>query len=597
MNRKLHTAFYLLTVILIMIAACAKVSSPSGGERDKLPPVVLESIPDSAAINFIGDRVTITFDEYVVLDNINDNLLVSPPMKKKPRVVVKGKSVIVEFDEPFKDSTTYTFYFQDAIKDLNEANILRNYQFVFSTGPVVDSLSVTGNIYNSLNLEFPEKTQVLMYRDLADSAVKKSLPDYISMVNPYGYFRINNVRPGNYRLYALKDADNSKNYNLEDEDFAFKESVVDVTAEKNYQPPVIDTTTIKKKPSKTAPVDTIPGEHQLILFKSLRKNHYLTTTSRGSKYKLQYVLSLPPDTMAFEFSIPEAGEDGYFLEKNREKDTINVWLRDSSLYSQQQLSTIISYPFTDTLGMTGYKEDTVLMRFLAPVARRGSKTRESEFSVTTNISSGKLKPGAKIFFKSLTPMREPDTTLIRLYDVSDSVRISIPYKFISDSLNSCLYSFKAKLTPGKKYFFLSDSASFCNIYNECTDSIGINFTVMEAESYSKMKLNILNNKGGLIIQLLNKSETLLDEIYKKAGGSVEFPLLENGFYRVRAIYDLDGDKKWTTGDFSSGRQPEPVSYYPGEVEIKSGWEVEQDWDLGRKNYKPHKLREKKKLGK
>ena len=150
--------FFLFQLLIILISACAKISSPSGGPRDRLPPVVVKSIPVNGAKNFKGKSIAITFDEYVVLDNINEKFMVSPPMKKKPRVFIKGKSVNVEFDEKLKDSTTYTFYFQDAIRDLNEGNILENYQFVFSTGPVIDSLSVTGNVYNAFNLEVPEKT-------------------------------------------------------------------------------------------------------------------------------------------------------------------------------------------------------------------------------------------------------------------------------------------------------------------------------------------------------------------------------------------------------------------------------------------------------
>ena len=152
------TVFFLFYSLIIIIVACAKISTPSGGPRDRTPPVVVKSVPVNGAKNFQGNKIEIVFNEYVVLDNINEKFMVSPPMKKKPRVFIKGKGVEVEFDEKLKDSTTYTFYFQDAIKDLNEGNILQNYQFVFSTGPVIDSLSVTGNIYNAFNLEVPEKT-------------------------------------------------------------------------------------------------------------------------------------------------------------------------------------------------------------------------------------------------------------------------------------------------------------------------------------------------------------------------------------------------------------------------------------------------------
>ena len=188
MFRSLITRFFLLSAIFILISDCAKVSAPTGGPKDRQPPVVVKSVPEYGARNFKGKSVVITFNKYVVLDNISEKFMVSPPMKKKPRVLIKGKSVNIEYNEELKDSTTYTFYFQDAIKDLNEGNVLDNYQFVFSTGSVVDSLSVTGNVYNSLNLEIPEKALVLLYHELADSAVTKHLPDYISRVEPERIF-------------------------------------------------------------------------------------------------------------------------------------------------------------------------------------------------------------------------------------------------------------------------------------------------------------------------------------------------------------------------------------------------------------------------
>jgi len=212
MLKRMITRLFLISLLVVLLLNCAKISSPSGGQRDKKPPVVVKSNPLNGARNFRGKKIEIEFNEYVVLDNINDKFMVSPPMKKKPRVFIRGKNVDIEFDDKLKDSTTYTFYFQDAIRDLNEGNILQNYQFVLSTGQVIDSLSVTGNIYNASDLEVPDKTIAIMYRELADSAVEKHLPEYISRLDPTGYFRINNIRPGTYRLFGLADGDNSKNY-------------------------------------------------------------------------------------------------------------------------------------------------------------------------------------------------------------------------------------------------------------------------------------------------------------------------------------------------------------------------------------------------
>ncbi len=610
MNKRIPESLYILPVIISLIWSCAKVNMPSGGRRDRIPPVVVESSPGNRSVYFNDDKIEIKFDEFVVLDNINENLMVSPPLKNRSQIQVRKKSVVAEFDEELKDSTTYTFYFQNSIKDLNEGNILENYQFVFSTGAFVDSLSVTGNVYNSFTMEAPEKTIVLLYRNLQDSAVMKQLPDYISMVDAKGYFRIENVREGQYRLYALKDADNSKNFNLRDEEFAFADSILSITAENNYIPVIEDTARfnheLKQVPGKPrqgrtdlgntlVQPDTIikTGEHKLILFAALKKAHYLTSSGRPLKYQLVYTLALPPDSLNFDLSIPDASEDAYFLEKNSERDTIKVWLTDSTLYNQSQITTLVTYPFTDSIGNIVYYQDTILMRFIEARPTRGTKIVKSTYNVDYNIMRGSLKPGQRITIISQTPFRQPDTTLIRLYEIIDSTRRKLDYTLIKDSINTGSYILDAGIQGKKQYFFLADSAAFGNIYGESADSAGIKFSIKDSESYNKLTLNILNNEGPLIIQLLNNTEKILYEVYHRDQGKVEFQLLDPAVYRIRAIYDLNGDGKWTTGDFEEERQPEPVSFFPREIDIKPGFDHELDWEL-KENYKEPKLRLKKK---
>ena len=612
MKRRIFHRLFQIAIIFILISACAKMSTPSGGKKDSTPPVVIKSVPVNRAKNFKGRKLEITFDEYIALDNINDKFMISPPMKKKPKVFTRGKNVITEFEEELKDSTTYTLYFQDAIKDLNEGNKIQNYQFVFSTGPVIDSLSVTGNVYNSLDLEVPEMVQVLMYRELADSAVEKHIPDYISKLDKGGYFRINNVSPGKYRLYALKDVDNSKNYNLREEEFAFMDSTIEVTTEKNFIPVVKDTatlkqdvkkaaeslvkdkSTIKKEEKKVAEIPALKGEYQLILFAALKKNHYLTSSTRKIMYQLIYTLSLPPDSMKFEFSIPGTADSSYLLERSRKNDTLKVWLSDSSLYSMPQITSIVKYPLTDTMGMEGYKTDTIKMRYITPRVPKTGKVKAPPFKVETNIIAGFLKPGQKIVLKALTPLREPDTSRIRLYDVTDTIKKIIVYNLHKDSTNACRYILNANLKLGKKYLYIADSASYNDIYNQHTDSTGIKFSVKDPASYSKLTLNITDSVSVVdkIIQLLDIKENLISEKHISKNGKLLFPLLDVGIYRVRAIIDLNGDGYWTTGDFATGRQPEPVLYYPTEIEIKKDWELDQDWVMLAMNFKDQKLRKK-----
>jgi hypothetical protein len=338
MRERIVRRYWFLIPVSVLAFGCAKMNSPSGGPKDKEIPVIVKSVPVNGATNFTGKGIVVTFNEYVVLDNINEKFLVSPPMKKRPEITIRGKSIRIEYEDKLRDSTTYTFYFQDAIRDLNENNPINNYQFVFSTGPFIDSLSVTGNVYSALNLDPPENTMVLLYSQPDDSSVVKQIPDYITRVESNGEFRIDNVHPGAYRLYALADADNSKNYNNRDELFGFYEEPVQITPEKNFLPVKKDTVTLKPATAGKIPVKPpVIGEYPLTLFQAPKKLHFLTSSSRKQPFQLFYALSLPPDTMKFEFSIPGASPEAYFIEKSRNHDSITVWLTDSTVYNRSQI--------------------------------------------------------------------------------------------------------------------------------------------------------------------------------------------------------------------------------------------------------------------
>ncbi|MBG0859918.1 MAG: Ig-like domain-containing protein [Bacteroidales bacterium] len=592
MNWRIIKNFFPVLPAVVIIGSCAKISSPSGGPKDKEPPVIVKSVPPDGSRNFRGNRFSITFNEYVVLDKINEKFMVSPPMSTKPKVSLRGKSVNVELEDELRDSTTYTFYFQDAIRDLNEGNTIDNYQFVISTGPIIDSLSVTGNVYTAFTLDPPENALVLMYRNLDDTTVKSQLPEYIARADRNGYFRINNVRGGKYRLYALNDLDNSKNYNLAEENFAFLSDTLEITPEKNYLPVMKDTTVIKPVEKKVADTIVLHGEYKLILYAPLKKNHYLSSSDRKLQYQMMFTLSLPPDTMDFSFSIPGAAENSYFTEISKERDTMLVWLTDTALYRQQEIAAVVRYPFTDTTGALTEKVDTIRRRFLLPRSTR-ARIKPAPLRVTTNISTGSLKPGQRITLVSPAPFRQPDTSRIRLYEVVKSGKTGLPYEIRKDTLNSCRLFISASLEPGKNYLYIADSASLGTIYGENSDSSGIRFMVREPESYGKLRVNIKNYKGDRIIQLLDGNDKVLQQVYMKEDGMAEFGLLEKGTYRLRTLYDLNNDGKWTTGDFDRRMQPEPVSFYNKELNIKEDWIVEEEWDISEINVKNLKAKTQK----
>ncbi len=327
----------------------------------------------------------------------------------------------------------------------------------------------------------------------------------------------------------------------------------------------------------------------MILFPTEKKNRYLTSSARPFEYRMTFTLSLPPDTMDFGFSIPGSDTDAYFIERSHAADTINVWFTDTALYSQEVIKTLVTYPFTDSLGTDIYRTDTVTGRFVRPRQTRGTTVVSKPYKVSSSLSSGSLKPGGRIRFTSPTPLAATDTSKLLIYEVTEDKRTRVPYSLLSDSLNSCITYMDIDLKQGSNYVYTSNQAAFSSIYGELSDSTGGKFSVRIPESYGHLILNIANYSGQRIIQLLDKQEKILREVVMKEDGVLEFPLLEKGFYRLRAIYDLNGDGKWTTGDFATGRQPEPVSYYNSEIEIKINWKITQDWDLGIQNRKPATL--------
>jgi hypothetical protein len=234
------------------------------------------------------------------------------------------------------------------------------------------------------------------------------------------------------------------------------------------------------------------------------------------------------------------------------------------------------------------------MRFTVPPAPRKAKIKKPAFAFSNNFSSGFLKPGESMTFRSETPFRQPDTALIRLYEIKDTVKIKLPFKFARDTSNYLRYNLNAKIIQGKKYLFIARKGAFGNIYFEESDSIGTKFSIKDPESYGKLTFSIINCPGNIIVQLLNGSEKLISQERINKNGKVVFPLLEAGLYRARVIYDINKDGFWTTGDYMLHRQPEPVSYYFKELDIKSDFILEEDWDVRMTNVKDPKLKDKSK---
>jgi len=257
--------FILLSFIFftysITNSGCAQIGAPTGGPKDTIPPVLVSAVPAMKNTNFSGKLITLTFDEYINVDNIQSNLLVSPYPKKNPTVTYKLKTVTIKLSDTLLANTTYSLNFGNAIKDVDEGNIFRNFTYVFSTGNTIDSLKLSGKVLVAETGRPDSTLLVFLYRNANDSSVQQKKPTYIAKVNGDGTFNFYHLPAGIFRIYALKDDDGSKTYNSKYEEFAFADTDINTTtytgkirlfasAEEKEEKKKSTTTTSTTKPSK-----------------------------------------------------------------------------------------------------------------------------------------------------------------------------------------------------------------------------------------------------------------------------------------------------------------------------------------------------------
>lgn len=215
-----------LVAVLSLLFSCARQSSPDGGAKDEVPPKVMGAEPGQEAVNFNARKIFLEFSEYVRLNNLEQELIVSPYMKKRPEVYLKGKKVVIKMPDSLMANTTYSLNFGDAIVDITEGNKAENLTYIFSTGAFIDSLSVKGKLTNAADGKAVKDGQVFLYTDMADSLIFKQKPDYVAKTNEGGFFQFNNLPSSGYQLAALVDGNNNLIYDSPKEQLAFYDELV-----------------------------------------------------------------------------------------------------------------------------------------------------------------------------------------------------------------------------------------------------------------------------------------------------------------------------------------------------------------------------------
>ena len=598
-----------LIFVSIFLFSCANVVAPTGGPRDEDPPVVLRSTPPNYSTNYQGQDVRIFFDEFVELRNIRQNLLVSPPLENDPEVRIRGRSIIMSVSDTLRSHTTYNFFFGESIVDITEGNAIPNFQFVVSTGDYVDSLSVTGKVVNAQTLKPEEGVFVMMYDTIYDSVPMLERPVYLTKTSEEGDFMINNMREGEYMMFALRDMNTNFLYDNPDEEIAFLDSLVtpeyagniklhraieeieeertDIPGsdgnndEANGHTGINDTITIGNGFISDT-LDTLSiikdmSFYTLYLFQEEDTVQRILSAVRAAKGKLNIAFRIPTDSVVVTEYINPFSEPWYMEEFNQSRDTLTLW---------------ISKHERDTLHLEiidrGEIIDSVTVSMVRPAPRgRLAEPEEADkveyLSISTpTVVSRNTHPYYQHFkLRSQTPIAGFDNNRFELY-LSDTIPLEVMFEF-DDEVQRTL-KMNSLLEPDSSYRLFIPPGTLKDIFGNSNDTLEYSFKLNNPSSFGSVVVNLTISEateGQYILQLLNDNmEQVIAEKIIKDAGTYHFNHLTASNFRLRLIIDENENNKWDTGRYLKRLQPERVIVYPDLVQARLNWEVEVMWDAG-----------------
>jgi len=581
-----------------------------GGSKDETPPRVVKSVPDNYSIKFNDKRIEIEFDEFIQLKNINQELIVSPPPEEKPVVRLKNKSIIIDLKGNLLDSTTYTLNFGQAIADNNESNILENYQYVFSTGNYIDSLGISGIILNAFDLKpTDDPITIMLYDDFRDSVPYKDIPMYIGKSTKTGYFEINNVKADTFKVFALKDKNYNLIYDLPDEEIGFLDTTFILSAEliREFLDSVkllADTTAIdsliaiKSDSLVIPPQDTLVQDSltfprrnkysillELFLFQEDKKPQYLLSSNRSNRKKLEFYFNRPlMDSMVIEPLNFTCDSNWYVLEEYISRDSLIYWIKDSLIYKYDTLKLHLEYLVTDSVFNYVPFNDTLKLIFSGDVEKSKKKEKtepqKEDLKLSLSIGSGSIQDIFRaISINSEYPVDSIILSKVSLFKMKDTIEYTQEFTLRPDSIYSRKYWIEPTWEEIMNYRVFLEPYAFTDIYGITNDTINISFKTQSLDHYGKIVLLLSNLDQSILIQLMDDKDKIIRAIRRNEPGTTEFPWLEPGKYKLKVIFDINDNGKWDTGKYLQKIQPERVKLYTGEINVRTNWDLELNWNL------------------
>ena len=510
--------FFIGLFLICILIGCAIRGTPTGGDKDTEPPVILKSEPENFSTNFKGDEINIYFDEYVKIKDLRKQLIISPPMDTDPSITPMGgasKYISIKIKDTLEANTTYAFNFGESIVDNNEENPYPYYRYVFSTGDTIDSLSVKGYVEDAIAEEPDTFVTVMLYEvdsTYTDSIVFKEKPRYITnTLDSLTTFSIDNIKEGKYKLFAIKDKNSNFLFDQKDDKIAFKEGFIEVPTDSTFGLKLF-----KEEPNFKAFKPKQDGDKRILF-------------PYEGDYRTMQIELLGDKPEGFETRITKDKQTDslyYWYNPKFEVDTVNFIVRN-----EKSIDTF-KHRFR------AMEDDSLKIKALVS----GTINFDQDFSLEGNI-----------------PITKLDKSKISLIN-KDSVFIDFQVEY--DSIYN-KYTFPVEKEEGQSYVFTMLPETFEGFYGGVIkDTLNYSFRTKMKSEYGNLRVQLRNAKFPLIVQLVNDTGIVIYERYTTENPVVDFTDIAPRKYALRVIYDTNENGKYDTGNYLLGIQPERVSYAP-----------------------------------
>ena len=563
-NRKLAIPFSLLFLLrlflidmapkcvpiaILGLSSCADERAPSGGRKDTVPAYIKFASPANKTVNFRADKIKIRFTKYIQTNLDPKEILISPPMEKNPKMFVTGKTLTINLKSKPKDSTTYTINFGDAIKENNEGIVLKNFTYVFATGPVLDSARLSGSISNIGDPKEIADIIIALHPVNSLDGIRHAKPYYFAKTDKGGNFTINNIHPGYYWVYGLKDQNLNYIYDQPNELIGFQDEPIYLSDSSKLKTTLSIFESVNPKPKYTDATAPYPG-------------------------KVMLAFNSPIKTLKFNSDLL-SGEDK--LELNDKKDTLTYWY--SNIYAKK---AVVELSASDTISDTArielkyLEKDSVnnKIKYALTIENQTIKIDTNKKSLADRVLLNPFKP---LILKLSRPVDSIDQNK-RLVITNDSTGKNDSVKFSVNPDTRRAIEIENTWTQNSSYTITIPDSTFTDIWGWWNRKLTYKCVTDTKENYGTIILSLRfeDPKKYYVFRIIDQEGRIAQTFYY-VGNSEKKLVVKNmkaGIYKLQGIDDQNKNGEWDTGDYLKKLKPERIINFKETYELKGNWDLE-----------------------